>query len=213
VRLKRAFDLIVATVALVLLSPLLAVVAILVLIDLGRPILFRQERPGLDGKPFTILKYRTMRDDSDEQGRLLPEPRRLSRLGRFLRRTSLDELPELLNVIRGDMSLVGPRPLLMRYLARYTPEQMRRHELRPGITGWTALNGRNALTWDRKFALDLWYVDNRTMLLDCKILVRTFWKVLTGEGVTPRTSDEVPEFLGTGPDGLGDPVKRGGADG
>jgi sugar transferase EpsL len=212
-RVKRAFDLMVALVAVVLLSPLLVVVAVLVLIDLGPPILFRQIRPGRDGQPFTILKFRTMRDDRDESGQMLPERQRLSRLGRFLRRTSMDELPELVNVIRGDMSLVGPRPLLMRYLARYTPDQMRRHEVRPGITGWTALNGRNALTWDQKFSLDLWYVDNRTLWLDCRILVRTFWKVLTGEGVTPRTSAEVPEFLGESSQGLEGPEKGGDADG
>jgi sugar transferase EpsL len=209
-RLKRSFDVVVATAALVLLAPVLGVVALLVLFDLGPPILFRQQRPGLYGAPFTMLKFRTMRDERDGRGRPLPEARRLTRLGRFLRRTSLDELPELINVIRGDMSLVGPRPLLMRYLPRYTPAQMRRHEIRPGITGWTALNGRNALTWEQKFALDLWYVDHRSFLLDCTILVRTLWKVLTGEGVTPRTSDEVPEFLGTDSQGL---QGRGGADG
>jgi sugar transferase EpsL len=213
VALKRALDLVVGILALVLLSPVLAVVSLLVLIDLGPPILFRQARPGLHGAPFTILKFRTMSDKRDKGGRPLPESQRLTRLGRFLRRTSMDELPELLNVIRGEMSLVGPRPLLMRYLDRYTPDQMRRHDVRPGITGWTALNGRNALTWEQKFKLDLWYVDHRTLLLDCKILVRTFWKVLTGEGVTPRTSNEVPEFLGGGSHGIGDQVKGGEADG
>ena len=209
-RLKRSFDVVVATAALVLLAPVLGVVALLVLFDLGPPILFRQQRPGLHGAPFTMLKFRTMRDERDGRGRPLPEARRLTRLGRFIRRTSLDELPELINVIRGDMSLVGPRPLLMRYLPRYTPAQMRRHEVKPGITGWTALNGRNALTWEQKFALDLWYVEHRSFPLDCTILVRTLWKVLTGEGVTPRTSDEVPEFLGTDSQGL---QGRGGADG
>jgi lipopolysaccharide/colanic/teichoic acid biosynthesis glycosyltransferase len=156
----------------------------------------------LHGEPFTILKFRTMREDRDAAGRLLPDSKRLTRLGRFLRRTSLDELPELVNVIRGEMSLVGPRPLLMRYLDRYSPEQRRRHELKPGITGWTQLNGRNALTWEEKFRLDLWYVEHRSLLLDGRILIRTAWKVLTGEGVTPRHSEEVPEFLGDGAEGL-----------
>ena len=198
-RLKRSFDVVVATVALVLLSPVLGVVALLVLFDLGPPILFRQQRPGLHGAPFTMLKFRTMRDERDEQGRQVPDSQRVTRLGRFLRRMSLDELPELLNVIRGDMSLVGPRPLFMRYLDRYSPEQMRRHEVKPGMTGWTQLNGRNALTWEEKFAFDIWYVDNRSLILDTKILIRTFWKVLTGEGVTPRTSADVPEFWGERP--------------
>lgn len=196
---KRILDLILASLALVLLSPLFAVVALLVWIDVGRPVLFRQVRPGLQGRPFTILKFRTMREERDRGGRRLPDSQRLTGVGRFLRRTSTDELPELVNVLRGEMSLVGPRPLLMRYLDRYTPDQMRRHEVRPGITGWTQLNGRNALSWDEKFDLDLWYVEHRSLLLDCRILVGTMWKVLTGEGVTPRTSEEVPEFLGEGP--------------
>jgi sugar transferase EpsL len=201
-RAKRVFDLFFATLALAVLSPVLTLVAILILVFIGRPVLFRQERPGLHGEPFTILKFRTMREDRDAAGRLLPDSKRLTRLGRFLRRTSLDELPELVNVIRGEMSLVGPRPLLMRYLDRYSPEQRRRHELKPGITGWTQLNGRNALTWEEKFRLDLWYVEHRSLLLDGRILIRTAWKVLTGEGVTPRHSEEVPEFLGDGAQGL-----------
>ena len=194
--LKRAFDVIVASIALIVLSPVLLVVAVLVLVDLGPPILFRQQRPGLGGAPFTILKFRTMRDERDGDGRPVPDSHRVSRVGRFLRRMSLDELPELLNVIGGDMSLVGPRPLFMRYLDRYSPEQMRRHEVKPGITGWTQLNGRNALSWEEKFAFDIWYVENRSLPLDVKILIRTFWKVLTGEGVTPRTSADVSEFMG-----------------
>jgi sugar transferase EpsL len=194
---KRALDLAVTIPAAVLLAPVMAVVALLIVLTTGPPALFRQQRPGLRGEPFTLYKFRTMRDLRDAEGRPLPDPRRLTRLGRFLRRTSLDELPELWNVLRGDMSLVGPRPLLMEYLERYTPEQMRRHEVRPGITGWTQLNGRNALTWEEKFRLDVWYIDNRSLGLDLRILVRTVWKVLSGEGVNPPGSEQVEVFMGT----------------
>lgn len=195
--MKRVLDLTVVVPAIVVLFPLLAVCALLVRVTVGRPILFRQQRPGLAGRPFTILKFRTMADTRDPDGNLLKDGDRLTRLGRFLRRTSLDELPSLLNVLRGDMSLVGPRPLRMEYLSRYSPEQMRRHDAKPGITGWTQVNGRNALTWEEKFALDVWYVDNQSLFLDLRILAATLWKVLIGEGVTARGHATMPEFMGS----------------
>jgi sugar transferase EpsL len=180
--LKRLFDFVGAAVLLVLLSPVLAAVAALVTIGIGPPVLFRQQRPGLHGKPFTILKFRTMVDAIDANGNLLPDAQRITLLGRFLRRTSLDELPELVNVLRGDMSLVGPRPLLNEYLPLYSQEQMRRHAVRPGITGWSQVNGRNALTWEEKIELDLWYVDNRSFRLDLRILLTTIRQAVKGEG-------------------------------
>jgi sugar transferase EpsL len=182
-QLKRLLDVVVAVALLVLLSPALAVVAALVAVGMGRPVLFRQQRPGLHGKSFTILKFRTMVDATDGKGNQLPDEQRITRLGRFLRRTSLDELPELLNVLRGDMSLVGPRPLLTEYLPLYSQEQMRRHDVRPGITGWSQVNGRNALTWDEKLALDVWYVDHRSLRLDLRILQMTIGQVVKGEGI------------------------------
>ena len=193
---KRILDLALAVPLLVLLLPALALVALLVRIKLGSPVLFRQQRPGLHGKPFTLFKFRTMTDARDVQGRLLPDAERLTRLGRFLRGTSLDELPELFNVLKGDMSLVGPRPLLMQYLDRYTPEQMRRHEVKPGITGWAQVNGRNAITWEQKFALDVWYVDHSSLWLDLKIIVLTAWKILTREGVSQPGQATMEEFMG-----------------
>ena len=202
-RAKRPFDLIAAVVLLIALSPLLALAAVLVLISGGPPLLFRQERPGCRGAPFTLLKFRTMRDRRDARGEPLPDESRLTRVGRFLRASSLDELPELVNVIRGDMSLVGPRPLLMRYLDRYTPTQARRHEVRPGITGWAQVNGRNALTWEQKFALDIWYVDHVSFSLDLRILIRTLVQVVRREGISAEGHATMPEFLGsaTGRDG------------
>jgi sugar transferase EpsL len=193
---KRVFDVAVATALLVLLSPLLLIVAALVRVRLGAPLLFRQTRPGRAGRPFTLLKFRTMTDERDATGVLLPDEARLTPLGRFLRRTSLDELPELVNVVRGDMSLVGPRPLLMEYLPRYTTEQWRRHEVRPGITGWAQVNGRNALTWDEKFALDVWYVDHRSFRLDLDILTRTARTVIGGRGVSSSGHATMPPFEG-----------------
>jgi sugar transferase EpsL len=193
---KRAFDVIAASVLLALLSPVIALVALLVHARMGSPVLFRQRRPGRGGRPFVLLKFRTMIDQRDANGDLLPDQARLTALGRFLRRTSLDELPELVNVLKGDMSLVGPRPLLMEYLPRYTPEQMRRHEVRPGITGWAQVNGRNALTWDEKFALDVWYVDHHTLRLDMGILGRTIGEVLGGHG-----TDAPAPFRGAGSGG------------
>jgi len=181
--LKRLFDCIVSIVALVALSPVLTAAALAVGCFLGRPILFRQQRPGFKGRPFTIYKFRTMKDTRGSDGKLLPDEQRLPAFGRFLRSTSIDELPELFNVIKGDMSLVGPRPLLMEYLDRYTPEQQRRHDVRPGITGWAQINGRNAITWDEKFRLDLWYVDHHSFLLDLKILVFTIRQAFKREGI------------------------------
>src|ERR1700678_1464394 len=180
---KRTLDVLVAAAALVALSPLLAVIAVLVRIFMGSPVLFRQVRPGYKERPFTCLKFRTMTDKRDANGNLLPDGDRLTRLGRLLRRTSLDELPELINVLRGEMSLVGPRPLLMQYLDRYTPEQRRRHAVKPGITGWAQVNGRNALDWERKFDLDLWYVDHQTFWLDIRILSKTLLQVVQRDSI------------------------------
>ena len=195
--IKRAFDFLVSLAALLLLWPVLLVLAVLVRVKLGPPALFRQQRPGLHGRPFTMLKFRTMTDARDTQGNLLPDGERLSSFGRSLRSTSLDELPELINVLAGDMSLVGPRPLLMRYLDRYTPEQMRRHEVRPGITGWAQVNGRNAITWDQKFALDIWYVDHHSLRLDLRIIWLTVRNVLRREGISQAGEATMEEFLGT----------------
>jgi sugar transferase EpsL len=193
---KRLFDLLLAVPTLIVLSPLLTVLALLVRVNLGAPVLFRQTRPGLHGKPFTLYKFRTMTDARDAQGNLLPDAARLTPFGRFLRATSLDELPELWNVLKGDMSLVGPRPLLMQYLDRYTPEQARRHEVRPGITGWAQVNGRNALSWDEKFRLDVWYVDNMSLWLDLRIVALTVWKILKREGISQPGQATMEEFMG-----------------
>lgn len=196
---KRLVDLILTVFALVLILPVLGVITVLVRWRLGSPVLFRQQRPGLHGRPFTLLKFRTMTDARDAAGNLLPDEQRLTSFGRFLRRTSLDELPELINVLRGDMSLVGPRPLLMQYLDRYTPDQMRRHEVRPGITGWAQIKGRNALSWEEKFALDVWYVDHLSLWLDLKIILLTVWKVLRREGISQEGFATMPEFMGKQP--------------
>ena len=195
--LKRVLDVLGASAALVVLSPLLAVVAVLVRARMGPPVLFRQLRPGREGRPFELTKFRTMTDQRGPDGALLPDAQRLTALGRFLRRTSIDELPELINVVRGDMSLVGPRPLLMEYLPRYSPEQARRHEVRPGVTGWTQVNGRNALTWEEKFALDVWYVDHRSTRLDLEILGRTVSQVLGGQGVSAPDHATMEPFRGS----------------
>lgn len=193
---KRIVDLLLAAPTFIALSPVLGVVALLIRMRLGSPVLFRQMRPGLHGKPFAILKFRTMTDARDEHGDLLPDAQRLTRFGAFLRRSSIDELPELFNVLKGDMSLVGPRPLLMQYLDRYTPEQARRHEVKPGITGWAQINGRNALTWEEKFKLDVWYVDNWGIWLDIKIIIITLWKVLKREGINHPGMTTMSEFKG-----------------
>jgi lipopolysaccharide/colanic/teichoic acid biosynthesis glycosyltransferase len=203
--LKRLLDLIVSGASLLLLSPLLAVVAVAVWIE-GRPVFFRQQRPGYNGVPFCALKFRSMVDKRDGQGRLLPDAERITPLGAFLRRSSIDELPQFWNVFRGDMSLVGPRPLLMQYLDRYTPEQARRHSVPPGITGWTQVNGRNDLSWEKKFELDVWYVDHWSLSLDLRILGMTVWKVLKGEGISAEGSATMPEFLGTAPNSTDEPA-------
>jgi lipopolysaccharide/colanic/teichoic acid biosynthesis glycosyltransferase len=194
---KRSIDVFGAAFVLLLLAPVIGAAAVLIRLSMGSPVLFRQRRPGLGGRPFDMFKFRTMLDSRDVQGRLLPDDRRLTRLGRFLRRASLDELPGLFNVLRGDMSLVGPRPLLMQYVERYTPEQARRHEVKPGITGWAQVHGRNALSWEEKFALDVWYVDHWSLLLDLRILAATVWKVVRREGISAADHATMPEFTGS----------------
>jgi lipopolysaccharide/colanic/teichoic acid biosynthesis glycosyltransferase len=193
---KRAFDIVAALIALWLLWPILVLTALMVRVILGRPILFRQARPGLRGRLFTILKFRTMREAMDENEEPLPDAERLTGLGRLLRSTSLDELPELINVLRGDMSLVGPRPLLVQYLDRYTPEQMRRHDVRPGITGLAQISGRNALSWEDKFSLDLTYVRSYCLSLDVWIMAHTLWKLVRREGISQPGQATVEEFRG-----------------
>jgi lipopolysaccharide/colanic/teichoic acid biosynthesis glycosyltransferase len=194
---KRLTDIAVAAVALTLLAPVILVLAIVVALALGRPVLFRQQRPGLHGRPFTILKFRTMTDARGPDGSLLPDEERLPPFGVWLRSTSLDELPALWNVLRGDMSLVGPRPLVMQYLERYSKQQARRHLMRPGVTGWAQVNGRNSLSWEDKFKLDVWYVDNWTYLLDLKILLATVHAVFNGDGIAADGSATMPEFQGS----------------
>jgi|UniRef100_A0A7C3V6C0 sugar transferase EpsL len=194
---KRTLDLVGAGLGLVLLAPLMAIIALMIWRDLGRPLFFRQVRPGVEGRPFELIKFRTMTEARDAAGNLLPDQARLTPLGRGLRALSLDELPELFNVLKGDMSLVGPRPLLMRYLPRYSPEQWRRHAVKPGITGWAQVNGRNAITWEQKFALDVWYVDHLSLKLDLKILALTLLKVLRREGVDQPGRVGSEEFMGT----------------
>lgn len=195
--LKRLFDIICASLLIVLLAPVFLVVAWLVRHKLGSPVLFRQVRPGYHGEPFIMLKFRTMLDAVDAQGNSLPDAERITPFGNFLRSTSLDELPELWNVLKGDMSMVGPRPLLMEYLPLYTPEQSRRHEVRPGISGWAQINGRNALGWDDKFKLDVWYVDNQSLWLDFKILLITIKKVFVREGISAAGEATMPRFTGS----------------
>lgn len=195
--LKRLIDIIVAGGLLLLLAPLLIVLALLIRRKMGPPALFRQVRPGLHGRPFEMMKFRTMRNATGPDGQLLPDVDRLTPFGRFLRSTSLDELPELWNVLKGEMSLVGPRPLLMEYLPRYSVEQARRHDVRPGLTGWAQVNGRNALSWEEKFALDLWYVDRQTVWLDIRILWMTAVKVLKRDGISADGEATMPKFEGT----------------
>ena len=195
--LKRLFDITAATTALIVLSPVYAVTAYKVSKNLGSPVLFRQVRPGLHGKPFEMLKFRSMKDAVDADGNVLPDSERLTDFGKRLRDSSLDELPELWNVIKGDMSLVGPRPLLMEYLPLYNDEQKRRHHVRPGITGYAQVNGRNAIGWDEKFALDAWYVDNQSLWLDIKILVKTVKKVVIKDGISAEGEATMPKFTGS----------------
>ena len=196
---KRALDLALALPVALVTLPISLAVALAVRLTLGSPVIFRQRRPGRAAEPLTLLKFRTMTDANDETGRLLPDSQRLTRLGRWLRRTSLDELPEVVNVLVGNMSLVGPRPLRMEYLGRYSPQQSRRHEVSPGITGWAQVNGRNALTWERKFELDLWYVDHLSLGLDLRILMLTVGAVLRGRGVAAEGHATMPEFRGSAP--------------
>ncbi|MDD2272296.1 MAG: sugar transferase [Desulfuromonadaceae bacterium] len=195
--MKRFFDILLALAGLMVLSPVLIVTAILVRIKLGSPILFRQQRPGFHAQPFYVFKFRTMTDQRDADGQLLSDEVRLTAFGRLLRRLSLDELPQLLNVVKGDLSLVGPRPLLIQYLPLYSPEQARRHEVRPGITGWAQVNGRNAISWEEKFRLDVWYVDHQSFWLDLKILWMTFNKVFKREGISQEGQATMSEFTGS----------------
>lgn len=197
---KRCLDLSLTIAALPLLAPLLALTAILVRLKLGTPVLFRQERPGLQGRPFFLVKFRSMTNAQDAEGDLLPAAMRLTPFGHWLRSTSLDELPELWNVLRGDMSLVGPRPLLMDYLPLYTPEQARRHEVRPGMSGVAQVRGRNAISWEERFALDVWYVDHHTLALDLCILCLTAWQVVRRKGISPSNQAIMPRFAGPVPD-------------
>lgn len=194
---KRVIDVCISASALIVLSPVMAVTAVLVRRKLGSPVIFRHPRPGLQEKTFQCLKFRSMTNERDSAGQLLKEELRLTEFGKLLRRTSLDELPQLWSVLVGDMSLVGPRPLEVRYLPRYSPEQSRRHSVPPGITGWAQVNGRNEIEWSRKLALDVWYVDNRSLALDLKILVLTFWKVATAAGIAKAGHASMEEFLGT----------------
>ena len=200
---KRIFDLFAIVLGLILLLPFIILTALCVRIFLGTPILFRQQRPGYKGKPFFIYKFRTMTDASDSAGNLLPDAQRLTRLGRFLRALSLDEWLELFNILRGEMSIVGPRPLLMEYLPRYSPEQMRRHNVYPGLTGWAQVNGRNAITWQDKFRYDVWYVDNWSFWLDIKIILLTIWKVIKREGISQPGQATTEYFMGNPDDEIG----------
>jgi sugar transferase EpsL len=193
---KRIFDVVVSASALLALSPLLLVLALVIAVKLGPPVFFVQPRPGLNGRLFNMIKFRTMTSSVGASGALLPDEVRMTRLGQLLRSTSLDELPELWNVLKGDMSLVGPRPLLPSYLDRYTWRQARRHEVRPGITGWAQVNGRNALSWDEKFELDVWYVDNQTFRLDLRILLMTVLQIVRRQGITSEGHATMPEFMG-----------------
>lgn len=195
--IKRILDIISSLLAIIILSPLLAVTAVLVKTKLGSPVLFKQERPGKDEKIFTLMKFRTMTDERDENGELLPDEVRLTKFGKFLRSTSIDELPELFNILKGDMSVIGPRPLLVRYLPRYNEHQHRRHEVRPGLSGWAQVNGRNTVSWEDKFNMDVEYVENYSMFMDIKILFMTIVNVLKHDGISSETSATMEEFMGT----------------
>jgi len=195
--IKRIFDIVVSLSALLLAGPILLLLVLLIRIKLGSPVLFSQQRPGLNGKSFNMMKFRSMTDDRDEAGELLPDGNRLTDFGRRLRATSLDELPGLWSVLKGDMSLIGPRPLLVEYLPLYSVEQARRHEVKPGLTGWAQVNGRNAISWNEKFKLDVWYVDNYSFWFDIKILCLTVKKVLITEGISPNGQDVMPKFTGS----------------
>jgi len=194
---KRLLDIVLGSLALVILSPIMWVLIILIRLNMGGEVFFKQIRPGLKGEPFLMWKFRTMTHDRDLEGKLLPDMERITRLGRILRSTSLDELPEIYNVLKGEMSLVGPRPLLMQYLPRYSPEQRKRHDLKPGITGWAQINGRNAISWEEKFTLDVWYVNNVSFGLDIRILALTIKKIIYQEGITQSETITMEEFMGT----------------
>ncbi len=194
--LKRLFDIVVSALAILIFAPLIVVLMLIVRVKLGAPVFFTQTRPGKDGKPFKMIKFRSMTNGKDAEGNLLPDDQRLPKFGKLLRSTSLDELPELFNVLKGDMSLVGPRPLLMQYLDRYTPEQRRRHEVRPGITGWAQVNGRNNVPWEERFKMDVWYVDHHNLLLDIKILWMTVLKVVKRSDVSQEGHATMTEFMG-----------------
>ena len=195
--IKRLFDILVSLFALSLLLPVILILYVLIAVKMGRPVFFVQTRPGLDGKPFNMIKFRSMTDAKDENGNLLPDAERLPRFGQILRSTSLDELPELINVLKGEMSLVGPRPLLMEYLDKYSPRQAKRHDVRPGVTGWAQINGRNAISWEEKFELDVWYVENRTIWLDIKILWLTVWQVVKRNDVSQDGHVTMTKFTGS----------------
>lgn len=195
--IKRILDIISSLLAIIILSPLLAVTAVLVKTKLGSPVLFKQERPGKDEKIFTLMKFRTMTDERDENGELLPDEVRLTKFGKFLRSTSIDELPELFNILKGDMSVIGPRPLLVEYIPRYNEHQHRRHEVRPGLSGWAQVNGRNTVSWEDKFDMDVYYVDNYSLAMDVKILFMTVLNVLKREGISSETSATMEVFMGT----------------
>lgn len=195
--MKRFLDIVISLIGIILLSPVFVVLWLLCRMKLGTPVLFMQERPGYKGKIFVLYKFRSMTDERDEKGELLPDGERLTKFGSFLRNTSLDELPELFNILKGDMSFVGPRPLLVEYLDRYTAEQARRHDVRPGLTGWAQINGRNTINWDERFKLDVWYVENRSIWLDIKIFFLTFVKVFKREGISEEGSVTMSEFLGS----------------
>lgn len=195
--MKRIMDFLISFILLVILSPIMVILGILIKFNLGTPILFKQIRPGFNGKPFTLYKFRSMNNQTDEHGIPLPDHRRLTRFGKTLRKLSLDELPQLVNVVKGDLSLVGPRPLLMEYLPLYNEDQAKRHDVRPGITGWAQVNGRNAISWEEKFELDVWYVNHQSFLLDFKILLLTTVKVLKSEGVNSGTNETMLPFRGS----------------
>ncbi len=194
--IKRLFDLMLSLLLIILFAPLMILLALIIMVKMGLPVFFRQLRPGFKGRPFFLYKFRTMTEDVDSEGKILEDQQRLTATGRWIRKYSLDELPQLINVLKGELSFVGPRPLLMAYLDRYTTEQARRHDVKPGITGWAQVKGRNALTWEEKFALDLWYVDNQSLGLDLKIMGLTLFKVLKAEGISQDGSATMPEFMG-----------------
>ena len=200
--IKRLLDIIISLPAIIILSPILIVLMIMVRLKLGSPVIFKQERPGLNGKIFTLYKFRTMTDERDSTGKLLPDDVRLTKFGQCLRSTSLDELPELFNILKGDMSIVGPRPLLVQYLPLYNEEQKHRHDVRPGLTGWAQVNGRNAISWEEKFMYDLEYVKNMSFLMDCKVILMTVRKVISREGISSETSATMAPFRGSSKDGI-----------